>query len=203
MPVRPEGGVAKQLPSEPTLTPPGSPRWLTGLCTSKTSSNSRSRRNAVSQGRKSPSAGPTADLESHRSQQSGLLRIQIAVPLYGGKRFWTKSGRRATASESSPTQCLQYPKQQSSIIRSEEHCVPEAGMQWHILVWHIAFSWKHPQRRRVARHDRLRSHPDLSSINREKSTASERTPMQWHTIRRLNRDTVLRTLHPDTINACK
>ena len=44
----------------------------------------------------------------------------------------TKSSR-ATASESSPTQCLQYPKQQSSIIRGEEHCVPEAGMQWHIL----------------------------------------------------------------------
>ena len=26
----------------------------------------------------------------------------------------------------------------------EEHCVPEAGMQWHILVWHMAFSVKHP-----------------------------------------------------------
>ena len=44
----------------------------------------------------------------------------------------TKSSR-ATASESSPTQWLQYPKQQFSIIRGEEHCVPEAGMQWHIL----------------------------------------------------------------------
>ena len=47
--------------------------------------------------------------------------------------FGRRSVRRATASESSPTQCLQYPKQQSSIIRGEEHCVPEAGMQWHIL----------------------------------------------------------------------
>jgi len=51
---------------------------------------------------------------------------------------------RATASESSPTQCLQRLNQQSSIIRSEEHCVPEAGMQWHILAWHLVFSRKHP-----------------------------------------------------------
>ena len=52
------------------------------------------------------------------------------------------TGRRATASESSPTPCLQNHRQQVSIIRSEEHCVPEAGMQWHILFWHIGFSRK-------------------------------------------------------------
>ena len=40
-------------------------------------------------------------------------------------------------------QWLQYPRQEVSIIRREEHCVPEAGMQWHMLVWHIAFSRKH------------------------------------------------------------
>jgi len=51
---------------------------------------------------------------------------------------------RATASESSPTQCLQHLNQQSSIIRSEQHCVPEAGMPWHILAWHFVFSRKRP-----------------------------------------------------------
>jgi len=28
------------------------------------------------------------------------------------------------------------------MICGEEHCVPEAGMQWHIAIWHPVFSTK-------------------------------------------------------------
>ena len=55
------------------------------------------------------------------------------VPLLSrsGQAEWHKTkADRATGSEPFPNQCLEPPTVGSN-IPSEEHCVPEAGMQWH------------------------------------------------------------------------